>query len=134
MQKARAFFQIIPVGLKQIKLLAVGGQGAFSTVDTTEWWEEEENSWEEGPTLSLGRSNFAALMALPRFVCSETNPSDHSCPNSMSNQTCLFPNEGSGDSRIIFPMCLCNCNSPQITTRQKSCPKMRQLKLIFYQF
>ena len=77
LQQARAYFQIIPVGLTYPRLLAVGGQGAFSALDTSEWWEEEEDSWEEGPALSRGRSNFAALMAPPHLVCSEIDPPAH---------------------------------------------------------
>ena len=92
LQQARAYFQIIPVGSTHPRLLAVGGQGASSTLDTSEWWEEEENSWEEGPALSRGRTNFAALMAPPHLVCSEIDPPAHSCPAAQNtSQTCLFP-------------------------------------------
>ena len=80
MRKARAFFQIIPVGLKYPRLLAIGGESSESTRATSEWWEEEENTWNEGPLMSTGRSNFAALMAPPRLVCSNIDPPAHSCP------------------------------------------------------
>ena len=70
----------------------VGGQNGTSTLDTSEWWEEEEDSWEEGPALSRGRTNFAALMAPPHLVCSEIDPPAHSCPAAQNTgQTCLFP-------------------------------------------
>ena len=91
LQQARAYFQIIPVGTTYPRLLAVGGQGAFSALDTSEWWEEEEDSWEEGPALSRGRSNFGALMAPPHLVCSEINPPPHFCPGDQNNsQPCVF--------------------------------------------
>ena len=94
LRQARAYFQIIPVGSTHPRLLAVGGQGAFSTLDTSEWWEEEEDSWEEGPALSTGRSNFGALMAPTSVVCSEmiqaaTHPSPHL--NNISSAQQLAP-------------------------------------------
>ena len=92
LKQARAYFKMIPVGSTHPRLLAVGGQNGTSTLDTSEWWEEEENSWEEGPALSRGRSNFAALMTPPHLVCSEIDPPPHSCPAAQnSDQTCLFP-------------------------------------------
>ena len=66
LRQARAFFQIIPVGSTHPRLLAVGGHSGTSTLDTSEWWEEEEDSWEEGPALSTGRSNFGALVWLKK--------------------------------------------------------------------
>ena len=72
LRQARAYFQMIPVGSTHPRLLAVGGQSGTLTVDTSEWWEEEENSWEEGPALSTGRSSFGAIMATKRLVCAET--------------------------------------------------------------
>ena len=72
--QARAYFQMIPVGSTHPRLLAVGGQNGTSSLDTSEWWEEEENSWEEGPALSTGRSNFGAIMAPPHLVCSIQTP------------------------------------------------------------
>ena len=97
LRQARAFFQIIPVGSKHPRLLAVGGQDATSTVETSEWWEEEENSWEEGPPLSTGRSSFSALMAPPHLACTEIDPHDYSCPTvDSTDQTCIFPSMESG--------------------------------------
>ena len=90
LQQARAYFQVIPVGSTHPRLLAVSGQNGISTVDTTEWWNEEENSWEDGPSLSKGRSNFAALLAPPHLVCSEIDPPAHSCP-AAQGETCVFP-------------------------------------------
>ena len=99
LRQARAYFQIIPVGSTHPRLLAVGGQNGTSTLDTSEWWEEEEDSWEEGPALSRGRSNFGAIMAPPHLVCSEIDPPAHSCPAAQNtSQTCLFPTGESGDS------------------------------------
>ena len=85
------------------RLLAVGGLNEISTLYTTEWWEEEEDSWEEGPALSRGRSNFAALMAPPHIVCSEIEPPAHSCPAAQNTgQTCLFPIGEPGALTLIF--------------------------------
>ena len=103
LRQARAYFQIIPVGSTHPRLLAVGGHGVYSTMDTSEWWEEEEDSWEEGPALSRGRSNFVALMAPPHLVCSEIDPPPHSCPADQNNDhLCIFPIMESGGS-IITP-------------------------------
>ena len=97
LKQARAYFQIIPVGSTHPRLLAVGGQNGTSTIDTSEWWEEEEDSWEEGPALSRGRTNFAALMAPHHIVCSEIDPPAHSCPAAQnSSQTCVFLTVDSG--------------------------------------
>ena len=105
LQQARAYFQIIPVGTTYLRLLVVGGQGVSSALDTSEWWEEEEDSWEEGPELSRGRSNFGALMAPPHIVCSEIDPPPHSCPSALNTgQPCVFPtgNPGACLDRYIF--------------------------------
>ena len=97
LKQARAYFQMIPVGSTHPRLLAVGGQDGPSTLDTSEWWEEEEDSWEEGPALSRGRSSFAALMAPHNLVCSEIYPPAHSCPAAQNtSQTCLFTTGESG--------------------------------------
>ena len=82
LRQARAYFQIVPVGLTLPRLLAIGGHNGTSNLNTSEWFEVEENSWEEGPPLSTGRSSFAALMAPPHLVCSEIDlPPAHSCPD-----------------------------------------------------
>ena len=97
MQQARAYFQIIPVGSMHPRLLAVGGKNASSIVDTSEWWEEEENVWQAGPMLATGRSNFAALMAPPHLVCLDMDQPEHSCPVAHNtSQTCVFPTVESG--------------------------------------
>ena len=91
LRRARSFFKLIPIGSTQKRLLAVGGQGMTSVLDTSEWWEEESNSWHEGPSLSTGRSNFGALMAVPELVCIQQNASSHSCPSAGdAAQTCTF--------------------------------------------
>ena len=92
LRQARAYFQIIPVGSRHPRLLAISGQNGYSTLDSSEWWEEEEDSWEEGPPVSTGRSNFASLMAPPHLVCSEIDPlPDHTCPAALgTGQTCVF--------------------------------------------
>ena len=102
LRQARAFFQIIPVGLKHPRLLAIGGQNETATLDTSEWWEQEEDSWEEGPTASTPRSNFAALMAPPHLVCLEVDQPAHLCPaDQNTGQTCVFPTVESGGSMTI---------------------------------
>ena len=105
LRQARAFFQIIPVGSTHPRLLAIGGQGAYSTLDTSEWWQEEENSWEEGPTLSTGRSSFATIMAPPHLVCSEIDPPAHSCPaDENASQACVFSTVKPGDSQELLEL------------------------------
>ena len=80
LREARAYFIIVPVGFKHPRLLAIGGKNATSTLSSSEWWEEEEATWEEGPDLPTGRSGLSSLMASPDLVCPETNPLAHSCP------------------------------------------------------
>ena len=71
MQLPRAFFQLIPIGSQHTRLLAVGGKtvSAPITLSTSEWWDEEVNSWESGPTLATGRSHFGALLVPASLVC-----------------------------------------------------------------
>ena len=73
---------MIPVGFKHPRLLAIGGKNATSTLSSSEWWEEEEDTWEEGPDLPFGRSGLSSLMASQDLVCPETLASllPHSCP------------------------------------------------------
>ena len=80
LRQARAYFQIVPVGSTHPRLLAVGGQNGTLTLDTSEWWEEEDDNWEEGPSLSTQRSNFGAVMAPAHLVCSEMIPPINSSP------------------------------------------------------
>ena len=117
LRQPRAFFKIIPIGSKHPRLLAIGGQNETSTLDTSEWWEEEDNKWEEGPTLSTRRSNFGAIMAPPHLVCSEKTPPAHSCPLIENNQTCFFPTKPSGT--VLYDNS-CNSLSPQIITIQST--------------
>ena len=106
LRQARAYFRIIPVGSTHPRLLAVGGKNASSIVDTSEWWEEEENVWQAGPMLATGRSNFAALMAPPHLVCLDMDQPEHSCPVAHNtSQTCVFPTVESGVLLIkIMPL------------------------------
>ena len=73
LKQARAYFQMIPVGSTFSRILAIGGQGVHSMLTSSEWWDSEENSWEDGPSLSTERSIFSALMAWPHPVCSKGN-------------------------------------------------------------
>ena len=101
MTQARAFFNIVPVGSTHPRLLAIGGQTETSTLHSSEWWEEEEDRWQEGPSLSTGRSSFSALMALPHHVCSDLDPITHTCPGAANTQTCSLPTMTSGTSTNI---------------------------------
>ena len=134
MRQARAFFQIIPVGSSHPRLLAIGGQGAYSTLDTSEWWQEEDNSWEEGPTLTTtGRSSFSSLMAPPHLVCSDVEPPSYSCPAGQNpGQTCVFPTvepgaclnyqklQGCLQKRTIY-FVYHNCRTHILPRRNSSC-------------
>ena len=116
LRQPRAYFQIIPIGSTQVRLLAVGGLGQSSTLATSEWWEEEEDSWEEGPALSANRSNFGALMAPPHLVCTKENPYSHSCPAVENDRKCLFT-AGSGDLTT-------STKSPDILTKSPYHPRI----------
>ena len=98
--QARAYFQIIAIGSTHPRLLAIGGHNGTSALETSEWWEEEESYWRDGPSLSTARSNFAAVMSPPNLVCSEIDPPDHSCPPDQENSPpCTFPAVESGVAR-----------------------------------
>ena len=109
LRQPRAFFKVIPVGTKHPRMLAVGGQNETSILGTTEWWEEEDNDWEEGPSLSTERSSFAAILAQSDLVCSGETPPLHSCPLVENNQTCLFPNKPSGALMMLSPQIQLPC-------------------------
>ena len=106
LRQARAYFQIVRVGATYSRLLALGGRSAYSTLGTSEWWEEEEDSWQEGPPLSTERSNFGALMAHARLVCTKGVSSAYSCPAAHSEvETCNFMGMDSGASMIANLIC-----------------------------
>ena len=69
MSSPRSFFNLVPVGLVRPKILAVGGRFGTSFLKSTEFWDEEENRWEEGPELGTGRSSFGTLMIQDDFAC-----------------------------------------------------------------
>ena len=106
LKQARAYFQMIPVGSTYSRILAIGGQGVHSMSASSEWWDSEENSWEDGPSLSTERSIFSTLMAWPDLVCSKIDPPLHSCPSlSDTGQTCIFSSAMPGNydkEHIIF--------------------------------
>ena len=93
---------MIPVGTTFPRILAIGGTNGTTALDTTEWWEEEEDTWQEGPRLASERANFAAVMSSSQLVCSETGLTDHSCPLAgNSSLTCTFPTMESGGKIIL---------------------------------
>ena len=59
MREGRAFFNLVPVGETHSRLLAIGGRNGTSELQTTEWWDEEEDQWQEGPPLQRARFNSA---------------------------------------------------------------------------
>ena len=70
MAQARAFFTLVPVGETFIRLLAVGGEGENGvSLKTTEWWNQDESEWEEGPVLDNPRSSLAASLVPAKLVC-----------------------------------------------------------------
>ena len=90
MQEPRALFSLVPVGSTHPRLLAVGGHNGSSVLRSSEWYDEENNEWSEGPTLETGRKSFAALMAPVEAACTEIDPPPHSCPALGNTQDCLF--------------------------------------------
>ena len=93
MKHARAFFNIMPVGTSQLRLLAIGGRDGNSSLESSEWWEEEDNKWGEGFSLGEERSSFGVLLAPAYLACTEIEPPPHSCPVANSGQRCCFPSE-----------------------------------------
>ena len=93
MREPRALFSLVPVGLTHPRLLAVGGQSGqsqSSVLGSSEWYDQEENEWSEGPTLETGRKSFGALMAPVEVACTQIDPPSHSCPALDISQSCLF--------------------------------------------
>ena len=90
MREPRALFSLVPVGSTHPRLLAVGGQSGSSVLGSSEWYDQEENEWSEGPALETGRKSFGALMAPVEAACTEIDPPPHSCPALDTNQSCLF--------------------------------------------
>ena len=94
MREPRALFRLVPVGTTHPRLLAVGGHSGSSVLRSSEWWDEENNEWSEGPTLETGRKSFAALLAPAWVACTEIDPPPHSCPALDPGQNCLFTTAG----------------------------------------
>ena len=81
MSSPRSFFTLLPVGLLRPKILAIGGRNGASFLKTSEFWEEEENQWEEGPELGTGRSALGAIMIQGDYVCTaSTSLPPQYCP------------------------------------------------------
>ena len=136
LRQARAFFQIIPVGSTHPRLLAIGGQNETTTLETSEWWEEESDVWEMGPGLARGRSNLAALSAMPSLVCTQSQA--HTCPAAQDKEDiCVFPILEPGDlswiqnNFVFFCVCTKYLTYFQHRTFNKSLhvPKRRQVHL-----
>ena len=88
MLSPRSFFTLVPVGLIRPRLLAIGGRNEHAFLKSSEFWEEEENEWQEGPHLGRERSSFGAIMIEGDFVCTHSLP-PHSCL-ATENVTCTF--------------------------------------------
>ena len=92
MSSPRSFFNLVPVGLIRPKLLAIGGRDETTWIGRTEFFEEEDNQWEEGPQLGTGRSDFASIMIEGNLGCTDNIPS-YTCPAKLQNNTetiCVF--------------------------------------------
>ena len=68
MREGRAFFNLVPVGETHSRLLAIGGRNRTSDLQTTEWWDEEEDQWEEGPPLQRARSTLLDCFLNPIVI------------------------------------------------------------------
>ena len=81
MSTPRSFFTLVPVGLLRPKILAIGGRNGALFLKTSEFWEEEENQWEEGPELGTSRSALAAIMIQGNYACTtNTSVQAQYCP------------------------------------------------------
>ena len=69
MLSPRSFFSLVPVGLIRPRLLAIGGRNEASFTKRTEFYDEEEDQWEEGPQLGAERSSFGAIMIEGKITC-----------------------------------------------------------------
>ena len=97
MSTPRSFFNLVPVGLVRPKILAVGGRYGTLVLKSSEFWEEEENLWEEGPELGTARSSLGAIMIEAEFACTDKDTiPPHSCPATESEteaeKICTFAN------------------------------------------
>jgi hypothetical protein len=70
MSQARAFFSLVPFGETFIRLIAIGGEGVNGvSLNTTEWWNQDDYEWEEGPELDNPRSSLAVSLVSADLVC-----------------------------------------------------------------
>ena len=92
MNQPRALFRLVSVGSTYPRLLAVGGHNGTSILESSEWYEQEENEWNQGPFLQNGRESFSALIISPDLACTEIAPPAHACPTVGGSQNCLFLN------------------------------------------
>ena len=90
MREPRALFSLIPVGSTHPRLLALGGHSGYSVLSTSEWYDQDEDEWSEGPTLETERKSFGALMVSTELACTEIDPPPHSCPALDNSQICSF--------------------------------------------
>ena len=79
MLSPRSFFSLVPVGLIRPRLLAIGGRNEASFIRKTEFYDEEENQWEEGPQLGAERSSFGAIMIEGKITCTENDSTTATC-------------------------------------------------------
>ena len=87
----RSFFTLVPVGLVHPRLFAIGGRDGGSFLHSTEFWDQEQNEWEQGPALGTGRSSFGAIMIEADFACADILL-PHTCPTT-DGGTCVFSDD-----------------------------------------
>ena len=96
MKQARAFFSIAVVGETHQRLLAIGGQDTSSYILTTEFWGEEEDEWETGPSLGRARSSSGVVSVSADIACSATaTTQNYFCPTTDGNICMLSSGGGS---------------------------------------
>ena len=110
MWRPRSFFSLIPVGLIRPRLLAIGGRDELAWIRSTEFFEEENNQWEQGPQLKKGQASFGSTMIPRDLVCSKESPS-YSCPTTDDDKMCDFSlNQGITHGQSIRGFQLLNNN------------------------
>ena len=102
LREPRALFSLVPVGASLPRLLAIGGHNGTSVLATSEWYDQENNEWSEGPTMVTGRKNFGAAIVPVNLACTHVDPPPHSCPALDVSQDCIFHKTTGFTFRINF--------------------------------